>query len=294
MGNCLICGTDKLEGFYKGPIRMGSFGKQSNFEAEITQCSQCGARHLPPLMGNLEEYYRDGAYRADLDQGNTITKYFELTDDDQPHKLELLGMHEVRGKVVADIGAGAGPFLDLVKGFAIKTIAVEPNRAYHDSLKERGHLVYGSTTEMLTDWAGKVDIAVTFSVVEHVEKPREFLTEIRQSLKADGKVLISTPNADDFMLEICPDYVPFYYRKVHLWYFTANALTELSRLSGFSQCRVIYQHRFDISNALLWLRDSRPSGLGKIKVSADLNSSWRNFLEASGRSDYLYAVLTGV
>jgi len=292
MPECLICGSSDLVPHYKGTIRMGSFGKWSETDHEVAECRGCGARHLPPLMGNLDDYYRDGTYRQDLDQGNTLKKYFELTDDDQPHKLQLVGAHTVRGKVLADIGAGAGPFLDLVKGMAATTIAVEPNEAYHASLRERGHLCYPSTQAMLREWAGKVDLAVSFSVIEHVERPREFLEEIRAALKPAGRLLTSTPNADDLLLEICPVYPRFFYRKVHLWYFTARAFARLATLAGFSECRIVHQHRFDLANAMLWLRDGKPSGTGKINLPPELDEGWRAFLERTGRGDYLYCLLS--
>ncbi len=291
MRSCLICESDQLRSFFEGRIRMGSFGKLSESPQTVTECARCGARYLPPLMDDVGGYYRDGAYRDDLDQGNAIEKYFELTDDDQPYRLDILGPHTVRGRRVADVGCGAGPFLDLVKGSASGTIAIEPNEAYHDSLRERGHLVFGSVESLLSAGEAPADIAVSFSVLEHVENPREFLVGIRQLLRPDGRLLISTPNANDYMLELCPEYRSFFYRKVHLWYFTASALTRLANLSGFSRCDVQFKHRFDLSNALLWLRDKRPSGLGNIPLNVHLNNSWRDFLESSGGSDYLYAIL---
>ena len=291
MNPCRICNELSLKVYYQGPVRLGSFGKQSTFEATITECPRCGARHLPPLMEDLAAYYQSGEYRGDLDQGNAEEKYFQLTDNDQPHRLELLGMHEVRGRIVADVGCGAGPFLDLVKGIASRTVAIEPNTAYYDGLHQRGHRCYPYVRNALADWQGKVDLGVTFSVLEHVENPREFLADIKSLLKPGGRLLLSTPNADDFMLEICPAYAPFFYRKAHLWYFTQRALGELARLAGFEECRIVHQHRFDLSNALLWLRDRCPTGLGTLKLNSRLDSAWRSFLEASGRADYLYAFL---
>jgi len=292
MNPCLICHEPQLKVFYEGPVRTGSFGKQSNFHATITECPRCGARHLPPMVADLAAYYQSGEYRNDLEQGNAVEKYFELTDDDQPHKLELLGMHEARGRMVADIGCGAGPFLDLVKGFAAGTIGVEPNAAYHESLRQRGHTCYPYARDALAEWQGKVDLAVSFSVLEHVEKPREFLAEIKALLKPGGRLLISTPNADDFLLEICPAYAPFFYRKAHLWYFTERALRELAIRAGFGECRVVHRHRYDLANALLWLRDRRPTGLGALKLDARLEAAWKSGLEAAGRGDYLYAFLS--
>ncbi|MEW6302990.1 MAG: class I SAM-dependent methyltransferase [Verrucomicrobiota bacterium] len=291
MATCLVCGSDNLKAFYNGPIRMGSFGKVSDKQADITECANCGARHLPPVMEDIEAYYRTGEYRADLDQGNAVEKYFQLTDNEQTEKLDILGLHHFRGKVVADIGAGAGPFLDLVKGVAARTIAVEPNENYHASLRERGHEVFPSTVACASAWGGRLDAAVSFSVVEHVEKPREFLAEIKTLLKPGARLVVSTPNANDYLLELCPAYQAFFYRKVHLWYFHADSFRKLAELAGFSSCAIHYRHRFDLSNSLIWLRDRRPSGLGAIKLDPAVDAVWKQHLETSGRSDYFYAVL---
>jgi len=270
---------------------MGSFGKLSESDLQVSECAVCRARYLPPVMGDLEEYYRDGTYREDLDQGNTIDRYFELTDDDQPYRLELAGPHSIRRAQVVDVGCGAGSFLDLISGTAARTIAIEPNAAYHASLRERGHRVFDSVKAMKESKVELADLAVSYSVLEHVKNPREFLSDIHHLVHPEGRVIISTPNADDYLLEICAEYRKFFYRKVHLWYFTADALRKLAKLAGYSTCDVAFKHRFDISNAILWLRDKRPTGFGKVANDPHLNDSWRNFLEISGRSDYLYATL---
>ncbi len=291
MSRCLICDSDGLVTFYEGSIRMGSFGKQSTENHVITECPGCGARHLPPIMEDLENYYRSEEYRNDLDQGNEIDRYFELTDDDQPFRLDLLGPNSIRGKRIADVGCGAGPFLDLVKGLTAETVAIEPNEAYHASLKERGHSVHGSLEEAGSSGMPPVDVAVSFSVIEHVDKPRDFLEGIRKLLKPGGRALVSTPNAEDFMIGLSPDYQKFFYRKVHLWYFTAAALEKTAELAGFRSCKVMFKHRFDLSNAMLWLRDKRPTGLSKIDLPPQVDNGWKDHLEASGGSDYLYAIL---
>ena len=44
------------------------------------------------------------------------------------------------------------------------------------------------------------------------------------------------------------------------------------------------------SNAVLWLRDRRPTGLGKLEALAPSGDAlFRSLLETSGRADYLYA-----
>lgn len=288
---CLICGATSWRSCYHGSIRMGSFGKKSPDDLDVWECGDCGARYLPPVMADIEAYYKSGEYRDDLSQGNAVDEYFRLTDNDQPHKLDLIGMHQLRGKSVADIGCGAGPFLDLVKGFASQTIAVEPNQCYHESLRQRGHQVYTWAQDVPASLAGQIDAAVSYSVLEHVENPLSFLQDIRRLLKPGGMLALSTPNADDWMVANSADYAAFFYRKVHLWYFTAAALKRLATLAGFESCEVTFDHRFDLSNAMVWMRDKRPTGNGKLPFDAALNAAWREHLIREGRSDYLYAIL---
>lgn len=288
---CLICNATQWRSCYHGSIRMGSFGKKSPDDLNVWECGGCGSRYLPPVMADIEAYYKSGEYRDDLSQGNAVDEYFRLTDNDQPHKLELIGMHEMRGKIVTDIGAGAGPFLDLVKGLAAKTIAVEPNQCYHDSLRQRGHEVYTWAQDAPSALAGKIDVAVSYSVLEHVESPLTFLQDIRKLLRPGGTLALSTPNADDWMVANSADYAAFFYRKVHLWYFTATALQRLAELAGFVTCDVTFDHRFDLSNAMVWMRDKRPTGNGKITFDPALNAIWRESLIRQGQSDYLYAIL---
>jgi hypothetical protein len=68
-------------------------------------------------------------------------------------------------------------------------------------------------------------------------------------------------------------------------------LQNLARLAGFAGCDVHFEHRFDLSNAMIWLRDKRPSGLGTLKLDGAMDAAWRHTLTATGRSDYLYAIL---
>ena len=86
-------------------------------------------------------------------------------------------------------------------------------------------------------------------------------------------------------------YQSFFYRSVHPWYFTSGSLTFLARRHEFSECQVLSKHRFDLANALLWLRDKQPSGLGGLDLPAPLSAAFTSWMEAAGRVDYLVASL---
>ena len=286
--NCRICGANNWSVLYKGPIRIGKFGNWSKTDYVVWKCGQChvGFLDLPALD------YEANDYREMVDGGSSREHHYAIHDGEQAAKVKILGTDKLRGKVIADIGCGAGSFLDLVKGFASNTIAVEPNRSFHQELESKGHKTYGYCKDSLKEWEGAVDIAVSFAVLEHVENPLEFLKEINSLLKPGGVLLISTPNYRDWLIEILPHYYGrFFFRYVHTWYFTQESIQTLSSLSGFSSTQIQFVQRFDISNALLWARDHRPTGLGKIQTLQGLDSAYKRLLEANGRSDFIYARL---
>jgi 2-polyprenyl-3-methyl-5-hydroxy-6-metoxy-1,4-benzoquinol methylase len=236
--------------------------------------------------------YTSSEYRELVDGDASPEQYYALHDSEQADKLRLLGADKIRGKVVADIGCGAGSFLDLVKGMAAATVGIEPARAYHAAVRSKGHSVFPFCTDAAGEWRGRVDVAVCFSVIEHLDDPVALLREARALLRPGGMLMVSTPNLRDWMLELLPaEYGAFFYRTVHTWYFDQRSLETLSHAAGFADCEVRSVHRFDLSNALLWLRDRRPTGLGTVGLSPVVNAAFAEWLETEGRADYLYATL---
>ncbi len=264
---------------------MGKFGDYSKTCHTVWKCENCQAAFLDRSALN----YESQEYRTIVDEGASPQNFYALHDVEQLDKIKVLGTGNLRGKTIADIGCGGGAFLDLLKGYATATVAVEPALNFHNELKRKGHQVYSYTKNALKDWRGKVDIAVSFAVLEHIEFPLEFLKEIRSLLKPGGELILSTPNRMDWMLELLPeDYAKFFYRYVHTWYFDKRALEKIGKLAGFKRTEIDYAQRFDISNALLWARDLKPTGLGKFDTLQELNSHYKELLESKGRSDFIY------
>jgi 2-polyprenyl-3-methyl-5-hydroxy-6-metoxy-1,4-benzoquinol methylase len=213
-----------------------------------------------------------------------------MHDAAQEQRLEVVGLAQLRGRVVADIGAGAGSFLDIATGFATRTIAVEPAAHFHATLRKQGHEVFSYATDSLSTCAGQADIVTSFAVIEHVEDARSFVQQMADLAKQGAQVIIGTPNANDWLIELLPAYASFFYRTVHRWYFNADTLGKLMRACGLQVERIEHRHRFDLSNALGWMSEGRPTGTGKLPVLAALDASYRAELERQGKADYLYIV----
>jgi len=282
---CKICDGEERVVLYHGPVRAGRFGSVTPEPRTVWRCVGCGAGHLSAVSVD----YESSEYRRLVDGSDRAEDFHRLHDAEQAEKLRALGSASLRDTVLVDVGCGAGSFLDLVKGFCRATIGIEPTPSLRAAVEAKGHLAFPYCADVPEAWVGRADIVVAFSLVEHVEDPLTVLRDIRRLLKPRGRLLISTPNRRDWLLEILPEEYPrFFYRVVHLWYFDAEAVGRLMRAAGFTDVGIAYHHRFDLSNAILWLRDKHPTGVGKLPVADGASEVFRGLLEASGRADYLY------
>lgn len=288
---CEICGASNWKTVHSGPVRDGAFGRLTVPGASVGRCGGCGVERLAEAFCHVDSIYTGNQYRSLLQEGTDAASFFAEHDMIQLQNLTALWPESLRGKRVADVGCAAGSFLDHISGLAAETIAIEPCGAYHDSLRERGHTLYATASEGCTALAESVDFATTFSVIEHVRNPRAFLNEIASLLKPGGRMLVSTPNRRDLLMDLLPDdYPAFFYRSVHRWYFDVPSFTRCAELAGLCVQRSIVVHRFGLSNALVWLRDRKPGGRTALPHldSPLLDSFWRSYIAQEGSGDYLY------
>lgn len=290
---CEVCGAQNWEIAFSGPVRDGAFGRLTE-STQVGRCGTCGVERLQESAAKSDDFYQTKDYRTLLAQSTDAVGFFAEHDVLQLQNLEQLWPESIRGQTIADIGCAAGSFLDHVRGLAGRQIAVEPCQEYHESLASRGYEVHSYPGQ--AEEAGvRADRAFTFSVIEHVDNPREFLSDIRSLLKPGGQLLLSTPNRKDVLMSLLPEVYPsFFYRTVHRWYFDRDSLAECARQAGFKVKEIRCVHRFGLSNTLVWLRDKKPGGRQPIEhVGTPLmNDVWARTLESRDVGDYLFAILT--
>jgi len=289
-GSCEICGTDLWSLTYKGPIRAGSFGTFRN-DSTVATCSGCGVSRLAEADSIDQKAYESKEYRVAVDQGLQVTDFYRHADPVQIYYMEAVAPYSFRDKTVADIGCGAGSFIDHISGLAEKIIAIEPTEMYLDSLRNRGYEVYNYVSEAITVRPESVDYVIAFQVIEHVQNPRIFLAEILALLKPGGTLLIATPNKEDIMMKLLPEVFPsFFYRMAHRWYFDRKSLTRNAVEAGFNIESERYLHTMNMSNMLSWLIQRRPTGNSNSLPGIDTRADalWNIYLETSGQADTLF------
>ncbi len=99
----------------------------------------------------------------------------------------------VRGRCVADVGAGAGLLRDLLDDRFERYVAADVVR--YDALPPDVEFrTVDLDTNALPFDDGEVDVVLAVEVIEHLENPRRFLRELTRSVRPGGWVVVTTPN----------------------------------------------------------------------------------------------------
>ena len=283
---CPVCKSPSIYSLYHGPLRSGTWGSWTPESYEVYSCSDCSLGflenpNLDPYFYQSEEYRK--TYNQDASIENILTQHRKT---DLLH-FDRIGRNIFEAKVVADVGASAGGFLDFVKPLAKKTIAVEPAQAYHSHLRQ-SHEVYSYVTD-LKNSGQKIDVITSLNVIEHAPDPVEFVGSLRDCLNPNGKILLVTPNLDDILNKlIFKDFSRYFFRTAHLFYFNKNSIETLLTHIGLHDISVDFIHKYDLDNMISWLRNRQIGGdKPTIFETAAMNIAYIEAVETQRLSSHL-------
>lgn len=292
---CSLCGSKIIKNIYDGKIRNGGLGRYTDKNVKIYQCCHCGVIWHEDILNDLQQYYESEKYRQSLEGTSEENDFYEKHDHETLEKFQYTGTDIFRGKVVADIGCGCGAFLDFLKGVSASAVAVEPSESYRKVMKRKGFFTYAYAKEAISDWEGKIDIATSFDVIEHVSEPKEFIFDIYRLLKKGGKTIIGTPTEAPIMRKLLGE---TYERKLlfstqHLWIFSEKNLKHIAQNTGFEKIEIKYYQRYSLNNLLGWLRDKEPcSDIYEDFITPTLNAVWKKECSEHSLADYIVMYLT--
>lgn len=183
---CKLCGSNEVLVAYNDVIRNGGLGRFTQQPVAMYQCKSCGVIWHEPVLDNISQYYESDEYRNSMIEGTDEQTFYLNHDAQTLEKFTYTGTDIYRSKIVADIGCGAGAFLDFVKGVASNVIAVEPTAEFRRIMDRKGFHTYAYAKDAYDQWRGKVDVVTSFDVIEHVENPQAFLDDAYGLLKRGG------------------------------------------------------------------------------------------------------------
>jgi O-antigen biosynthesis protein len=130
----------------------------------------------------------------------TPGKSSKRNQEDHTARYEF-SLDYIKGKTVLDIACGTGYGAKLIKDAgALEVVGVDIDKAAIDYAVENfsaaGVTFICASADNINFPAEKFDTIVTFETIEHLEEPirKAYLEKLKNSLKKDGLIILSTPN----------------------------------------------------------------------------------------------------
>ena len=198
----------------------------------IVRCNACSLVFSNPQVYEsvvLQEYREGGSNdlwvdvltsprQLELDRA----KFDEILDELEPHRGE--------GRLL-DVGTSIGLFLRLALDRGWTGHGTEfGRRALAYARDELGVPADDSPIEQLE---GEYDAVTVLSVLEHVNRPREFLRHVARLLKPGAATYLIVPNVDSLATRVLHERAATFDGRNHLLYFSPRTLRDLLAREGF-------------------------------------------------------------
>jgi SAM-dependent methyltransferase len=309
MGNpCKLCGSNDLI-LVTRDLRFGKKG-------DIMKCNYCGLTFLDQDSLSIPKDFYEKEYHQTylthiepdaLDPEKYFLKMKKTTEKWADKFKEMLTGKET----VLDIGCSTGHFIELIKDKTKKIYGSELNKKEIEFCRKNLKLDVSDEPLKKRFSKGTFDYITMIYVLEHIANAEDFLRDIKQLLKPNGKIVILVPNLSDPLMSFydMPDFINFYYCIEHSYYFTPETLKRLLEKAGL-RGKIEVMQEYPVTNHLSWIYTGKPTdtitsrkGIPNISIVdksklSDWKDLWKNFnekymkfLEANGFGDRIWCVV---
>lgn len=219
---CSICGHSSfvelltITALDRFEVAMGI--QKENYERHWMQCEFCGVAANVHKAANIDRIRRAGTsyYHVDTQTGSVADKYravMSMTPERSDNHQRVIRIHEFlakwRDKIgtasqsprILDIGAGTGVFLsrflDAVPDTRVhwSAVAVEPDPLAAEHLRSLNRFDVVEAPFVGQENLRDFNLCTLNKIVEHIERPSEFLTLVSRSISPlDGLLYIEVPD----------------------------------------------------------------------------------------------------
>jgi SAM-dependent methyltransferase len=265
----------------------------------VLYCDHCGLGMLQHNVSDLNRFYKEEYRKQYGPEPGKASHYAEIFDsyvNYQQQRVDLLRPYFSLDKKLLEVGCSTGHFLYNVKNLVGEVIGVD----YDSGAAEfAGNICQCKTFGCGLDETGlpvaSYDVACAIHTMEHVEDPIGFATMLGKYLKPDGIIVIEVPSLHDPLLWVYDNanYRIFWFRDVHLFYFTPKSLEKVMNKAGFIG-KMYFTQDYNFLNHLSWIMLGKPQstchyGLSTPKlpiaerVSTELREELDSWMESVDR-----------
>jgi 2-polyprenyl-3-methyl-5-hydroxy-6-metoxy-1,4-benzoquinol methylase len=231
---CPICYTEVEERNFKETY----VSPYNNQEYKRYECPNCDVHWWEPLK-IIPEFYESEVFEHYIAFHECVG-----TKPREYHKVFFKHFpSNVRGKLL-DVGCGDGRFLRHAKEQGFEVWGIDFDKKSVENVKRNLGIdtVFAMSLEEFYEYAKernlKFDVITFFEVLEHQDKPREFLEMVKGLLREGGYIAGSVPNRETVLFESLWKYTYVDLPPHHFLRFSQKSLENAIKLSGFEDPNV--------------------------------------------------------
>lgn len=198
------------------------------FEIYLCQGADLMTVSPPPTAAALTEYY-NSSYEIDPKAA------CKRMQSKAPQLLNWLEQRNAPGRLL-EVGCSYGYLLLEAEARGWTVTGVEPSTEAAEVARKSisGTVINGTLEDVIRREAGsEFDAAVMLHVIEHVPDPEAELRRVAAQLKADGLLILATPNIRSLQHRLLRRWWEWVIPPAHLWYFSQESLSALLDRTGF-------------------------------------------------------------
>jgi 2-polyprenyl-3-methyl-5-hydroxy-6-metoxy-1,4-benzoquinol methylase len=258
---CPICYTKVEERNFKETY----VSPYNNQEYKRYECPNCDVHWWEPLK-IIPEFYESEVFESYIAFHEGIG-----TRLGENHKAFFKHFpSSVRSKLL-DVGCGDGRFLRYAKEQGFEVWGIDFDKKSVENVKRNLGIdtVFAMSLEEFYEYAKeknlKFDVITFFEVLEHQDKPREFLEKVKGLLKDGGCIAGSVPNRECLFVEMDWKYFHRDYPPHHFLRFSKSSLEKTLNFSGFKDIEV-YKLDFPFIELFPYVEKKLFGNLDKLKI----------------------------
>ncbi len=189
MVKCNICSSEKIDTLQ--PVYSHYFTETPPIYYTLYACQDCGSNFFD-LNENNDRISLDDMYER-LDGDNaSLNHEFKKSRSRTYVKSQIDAVLGYNPQSVLDVGCRTGDFL-MHMDDSCRRVGVELSAIAANIARERGLEVYTDFVEDI-EFDTQFDIVTAFAVLEHLQRPHEFLSSLQKWVKKDGIFVLLIPS----------------------------------------------------------------------------------------------------
>ena len=192
--------------------------------SKLSKCSECD---LVQVLPSNREADLLTAYETAIDETHSENSSLRIRSFKRAMQKVLNSNSEISSNMtprLVDIGCAGGEFPAVAASLGFDVVAFEPSRHLSEIGREKFKLdIRSSAFDRKQFGESSIDIVTLWDVLEHVDSPRDLLTDVMWVIRPGGFLILNLPMIDTFTARVLRYQWPFYLH-VHLYYFTNKTI----------------------------------------------------------------------